>query len=201
MRNTLAPLVVTILIAGGAGFVAGRMALGIETRVAASGALKASDATRPGDCDRKYRTTIAFTARGAKDTLDIEMRGRTCDNVLALVTVTSENGELVFADAARVDALLDPARNPAANGGIGGVAEDYAVIAAGTALPAWPDPAGPIPSPSPFAAISPETEHRLYEKVRIGELPLLRVRGETGDRLFAYLAEAGRSEEIAQAMR
>ena len=162
-------------------------------------------AFRSAPCAAQVQHPIAFTAPEAQDTMTIQSSGPNCENVVAIVTIREAGGHIVFAYAARIDALMDPKINPVAVNGVDAVLDDYAGMAdngARAALPEWPDDSPDVANIAPYGSFTPLAGNALYRKVRDSNAPLLRLRdGRDSGRYFAYLPEIDESEEIARYSR
>ena len=152
-------------------------------------------------CAARIERQIAFTAPDAQDTMTIQSSGPSCANVVANVTVRDTSGHIVFAYAARIDALMDPKVNPVAANGVKAILADYAAMAEGgahTALPDWTADTPDIANIAPYTMFNSIASDALYRKVRDSNAPILRLRdGRSSGLLFAYVPEIDESELIA----
>jgi hypothetical protein len=181
--------------------LAGGLALA-ESMAKATGAATPFSLFHPAPCGARIERTIAFTAPDARDVLTVQSAGVSCENLVARVTIKSAAGHIVFAHADRIDALMDPKRNPVAVKGVRAVLNDYVALAEGgarAALPAWTEGTCRIPASAPYATLTPIAGNTLYRRVRDANAPILRLRlGKDTGVLFAYLSEIDDSEEIAR---
>jgi hypothetical protein len=168
----LAPIVLTVLIAGFAGFTAGRARTGLEARVAASSAIKAG----ADGCGKLGSKEIAFTGR--RDLAEVRIEGPDCGRALVLWTVRNGDKELVLSGAEPYgawDLTLERGKPPAA-----GMPEaiinsilNQMEVRNSDWLPAWPNGQASLHGADDPGYSSTPLTRGDYEALRAAKRPIL----------------------------
>lgn len=196
MQRLLIALIVGLVLGAVGGFV-------IANNIARSNAAGMPGAAfEVSSCAARIERTIAFTAPAAQDIITIQSSGPSCANLIAHVTIRTAEGHVVFAHAARIDALMDPKLNPVAAQGVKAVLNDYAAMTDGgarTVLPDWADGAAEIASIAPYGMFLPTATNMLYRRIREQNPPLLRLReGRESGGFYVYISEIDETAQIAR---
>lgn len=90
----IAPIMLTILLAGLAGFALGRTTAGLTDRIVASSALKVQG------CNQSVTQKLHFSDPSRADLLSADTVGAACDSAVAVLSLRAADGRLLYSLAA-----------------------------------------------------------------------------------------------------